>query len=81
VTPHIAALIATESATQTASAVTVTAKAVTGNTTEGAAKVIAAKAVTCATASVAAVSGKCAGKPGTFENKDNRKNNCGFARH
>ena len=77
--PHIAALIPVQSATRTAGAVTVTAKAVTGNTTEGAAKVIAAKAISSATASIAAASGKCAGrKPGTSENKDNCKNNYGF---
>ena len=80
--PHVATLIAAESVTQTASAATVTAKAVTGNTTEGAAKVIAAKAISSATATIAAASGKCAGgKPGTSENKDNCKNNYGFAQH
>jgi hypothetical protein len=43
---HIAATVPTESATQTAGAVTVVAMAVTGSTTEAAAKVIAAKTVT-----------------------------------
>jgi hypothetical protein len=82
VAPHIAAPIPAESATQTASAVGVTAKAVTGNTTEGAGKVIAAKAISCATATMAAASGKCAGgKPETSENKDNCKNNYDFAQH
>ena len=40
--PYIAVPIPSQSITQTASAVTVIAKAVTGNTTEAAAKVIAA---------------------------------------
>jgi hypothetical protein len=46
VAPHIAAPVPTGSATQTAGAVTITAMAVTGSTTEAAAKVIAAKTVT-----------------------------------
>lgn len=74
--PYIAVPIPTQSITQTASAVTVIAKAVTGNTTEAAAKVIAAKAITSATATMAAASGKrTGGKPGTSENKDSCKNN------
>jgi hypothetical protein len=76
VAPHIAAPVPTESATQTAGAVTVTAIAVTGSTAEAAAKVIAAKTNTSATV------GKCAGgKPGTSENKHNCKNNHGVAQH
>jgi hypothetical protein len=67
---------------QTASVATVAAEAVTGNTTEAAAKVIAAKAITSTTATVAAASGKCAGgKPGTSENNENCKSNHGFAQH
>jgi hypothetical protein len=73
--PHIATPVPAESATQTAGAITVTAIAVTGSTTEATAKVIAAKAITSAT-------GKCAGgKPGTSDNKDNCKNNYGVAQH
>jgi hypothetical protein len=73
--PHIAAPISAESATQTARAVTVTAMAVTGNNSEAAAKVIAAKNITSATATMTAAAGKRAGrKPGTSEHKDNCKN-------
>ena len=80
--PHIAATVPSESASQTAGAVTITAIAVTGRTTEAAAKVIAAKTITAATVTMTAATGKCAvGKPGTSENKDNCKNNYGFAQH
>src|SRR5258708_7469898 len=66
VAPHIAVPIPAQFAMHTASAVTITARAVTGNTTEAAAKVIAAQAIASATAIMAAASGKCAGgKPGT----------------
>jgi hypothetical protein len=59
-----------------------TASAVTGNTAEAAAKVIAAKAIISATATMAAALGKCTGgKPGTSENKDNCRNNYGFTQH
>ncbi len=75
--PHIAAPIPVESATQTARAVTVTAKAVTEITAEG-----AAKAIACATATMTAAAGKCAGgKPGTSENKDNCKKSYRIAQH
>jgi hypothetical protein len=51
------------------------------NTTEAVAKVIAANAITSATATMAAASGKCAcGKPGASE-KDNCNNNHGLAQH
>jgi len=67
---------------QTASAVTIAAKAVTGNTTEAAAKVIVAKAIISTTAIMATTSGKRAGrKPSTSESKDNCKNSYGFAQH
>ena len=82
--PHIGAPVPAESVTQTAGAVAVTAIAVTGSTTEAVAKVIGAKTVTAAAATVimTAAAGKCAGgKPGTSENKDNCKNNCGVAQH
>jgi hypothetical protein len=46
------------------------------------AKVIAAKTIIPATATITAAAGKCAGrKPGTSENKDNCKNNYGVAQH
>jgi hypothetical protein len=48
VAPHIAAPVPAGSAMQTAGTVTVTAIAVTGSTTEAAAKVIAAKTITSA---------------------------------
>jgi hypothetical protein len=52
--------------------------AVTGSTTEAAAKVIAAKTVT----TITGAAGKCAGgKPGTSEKKDNCKNSDGVAQH
>jgi hypothetical protein len=76
VAPHVGAPVPAESATQTARAGTMTAIAVTGSTTEAAAKVIAAKTIATAAA------GRCAGrKSGTSENKDNSKNNYGFAQH
>jgi hypothetical protein len=76
--PHIAAPVTTESATQTAGAVTVTAMA-TWSITEAPARVIAVKTIT---ATMAGAAGKCAGgKPGTSENKDNRKNSYGVAQH
>ena len=82
VTPHIAACVAAESATQTAGTVTVTTIAVTGSTTEAAAEVIATKTITSATATITAAAGKCAGgKPRTSENKNNSKNNYGVAQH
>jgi hypothetical protein len=53
--------------------------AVTGSTTEAAAKVIAAKTVTT---TITGAAGKCAGgKPGTSEKKDNCKNSDGVAQH
>ena len=78
--PHIAAPVPTESTTQTAGAVTVTAIAVMGSITEAAAKVIVAKMVTTPTMAVAA-SKRAGGNPGTSENKENCNNNCGGARH
>ena len=68
--PHIAAPVPAESATQIAAAVTVTAIAVTGSTTEAAAKVIAAKTITFAPVSSASAClcvsrKKAAGKGGT----------------
>src|SRR5258705_13000102 len=78
VAPHIAACVPAESATPTAGAVTVTTIAVTGSSTEAAAKVNATKTITSATATITAP-GECAG--GTSENKSNSKNNYGFAQH
>jgi hypothetical protein len=67
---------------QTAGAVRITAKAFTGSTNEAAAKVIASKAITSATAIMTAAAGKCAGgKPEFSENKDDCKNDYGFAQH
>jgi hypothetical protein len=61
-------------------AVTVTAMAVTWSITEGAAKMIAVKTITMTT--ITGTAGKCAGgKPGTSEDKDNRKNSYGVAQH
>jgi hypothetical protein len=80
VTPQIAT--PTQSAMQTTSAVTVTAKAVTGNATEVAPEVIASKAIISATATMTAVAGKCAsGKSEIPENNDDCKNDGGFAQH
>jgi hypothetical protein len=57
--------------TQTAGAV---ATAIAGSTAEAAAKVIAAKTITSANATVPVAAGKCAGrKPGTSETNDNCK--------
>jgi hypothetical protein len=67
---------------QTTSAVTVIAKAVSGNITEAAAKVTASKAITSVTATMTAAAGKRAGgKPETSENKEDCKNDYGFAEH
>jgi hypothetical protein len=55
VAPHIAAPIASEFATQTATAATVTAIAVNGSITEAAAKVIVAKAIICTASLVSSV--------------------------
>src|ERR1700722_2372041 len=76
--PHIATAVPAKSATRTAGAVTVTVIAVTGSMTEVAAKVIAAKNITFATAAARECVG---GKPGTSENKDNCKNDYGVAQH
>ena len=77
--PHIAAPVTAETAMQTAGAVIVTAMAVTWSITEAAAKVIAVKTIT---ATIIGAAGKCAGgKPGTSEDKDNRKNSYGVAQH
>jgi hypothetical protein len=82
VAPHIAAPVPAESATQTAGAVAATAIGVIRGTTEGAAKVIAAKTITSATAAIVAAAGKCAGgKPGTSEHKENSENNYDVAQH
>jgi hypothetical protein len=76
--PHVAAPIHA----QTAGMVTITAKTVTGNATEAAARVIVSKAITSATATMTAAAGKCAGgKPEISENKDDCKNDYGFAQH
>jgi hypothetical protein len=66
---------------QTAGAVTVTAIAVfSGSTTEAAAKMIARKAFTAASATIPAAVGECGvGQPGTSESKDNCKNNYDIA--
>ena len=80
--PHVTVPILPPSAMQTASAVAVTTEAVTGNTPEAAAKVVASKAITSATATMTAAAGKCTGgKPGISENKDDRKNDYGFSQH
>jgi hypothetical protein len=81
--PNITAPVSAESATRTAGVATVTAVAFTGSNSVAAAKVIAAKNFTFATAAtITAAAGKCAGgKPGASENKDNCKNNYGAARH
>jgi hypothetical protein len=82
VAPHIAAPIPAESATQIAGAVAETAIGVTRSTTEAAAKVIPAKTITSATATIIAAASKCAGgKPGTSEHKENSKNNYDVAQH
>jgi hypothetical protein len=82
VAPRIAVPTPTQSVRQTASAVRITAKAFTGSTTEAAAKVIASKAITSATATMTAAVGKCtSGKPEISENKDDRKNDYGFSQH
>ena len=73
-TPHVAARVPVDSAAQPDGAVTGSAA--------GAAELIAAKTITSATVTMTAAAGKCAGgKPGTSENKDNCKNNYGFAQH
>src|SRR5882724_4759409 len=79
VAPHIAACVPAESATPTAGAVTVTTIAVTGSSTEAAAKVIATKTITSATATIPAAAGERAG--GTSEIKNDSKNNYGVAQH
>ena len=57
---------------QTASAVAVTAKAVTGNTTEAAAKMIGVKTTTSASATMTAAAGKCVvSAPKTAATKSN----------
>jgi hypothetical protein len=82
VAPHIAAEVPVGFAAQTAGAVAVTAIAVTGSTTEAAAKVIAAETNSSATGAITAVAGKCAGgMTGASEHNENCKNNCGVAQH
>jgi hypothetical protein len=53
--------------------------AVTWSITEAAAKVIALKSIT--TTKTGAAGKRAGGKPGTSENKDNRKNSYGVAQH
>jgi len=78
--PYITAPVSAESATQTTSAVIVTTMAVTWSNTEAAAKMIARKAITAASATIPAAAGECGvGQPGTSENKDNCKNNYDIA--
>jgi hypothetical protein len=81
VTPHIAAPVPVDSATQTDGAITITAVGVMGSTSETAANVIAAKMINTP-ASMTAPTGKCrGGKPATSENKENCKNAHSAANH
>jgi hypothetical protein len=60
----------------------VTAEAVTSNTGEATAKVVASKAITSATLTMTAAAGKCAGaKHEISENKDDCKADYGFSQH
>jgi hypothetical protein len=69
-TPYVTGPVIGETATQTSGVAFVIAMATTEFTTEAAAKVIVAKAVTFATSTITAVAGKCAGgKPGNSESK------------
>jgi hypothetical protein len=75
--PYIAAPVPAESAPRAAGAVSVTEIAVTGKLPEAgeaAAKVIVAKTIASAAASITAAGMRAGGKPGTSENKENRKN-------